>query len=69
MAERLDGPEALDDAALEASALFAAIRERGLRHESPLLLATVAEFAAGRLRAVDGRMLGPEGAPPRTGGP
>ena len=62
-AERIDGPGGLDDDALEASALFAAIRARGVRYESPLLLATVAEFAAGRLRAVDGRVLGRDGLP------
>ena len=53
----------LDDEALEASALFAAVRERGVRYESPLLLATIAEFAAGRLHVSDGRVLGPDGAP------
>ena len=52
----------LDDEALEAAALFAALRERGVRYESPLLLATIAELAAGRLRVSDGRVLGPDGA-------
>ena len=52
-----------DDEELEASALFAAIRERGVQYESPLLLATIAEFAAGRLRAVGGQVVGPDGAP------
>ena len=52
-----------DDEELEASALFAAIRERGVQYESPMLLATIAEFAAGRLRAVQGRVLGPDGVP------
>ncbi len=53
----------LDDAALEATPLFAAIRERGVRRESPLLVAALGEFAAGRLRAAGGRVLDASGAP------
>ena len=52
----------LDDAAIEATPLFAAIRERGLRREAPLLVAALAEFAAGRLRAEAGRVLDATGA-------
>jgi folate-dependent phosphoribosylglycinamide formyltransferase PurN len=53
----------LDDSALEATPLFAAIRERGLRREAPLLVATLAEFASGRLHAEGGRVLDTAGAP------
>ncbi len=53
----------LDEAAFEASPLFAAIRERGLRREAPLLVAAIAEFASGRLRAQGGRVLDAAGAP------
>ena len=58
-----DRIDALDDGALEQSALFAAIRGEGMRYEAPLLLATIAEFAAGQLRATAGRVLGADGAP------
>jgi len=47
----------LDDAALERSALFAAIRAEGVRRESPLLVATLAAFADGRRRTAAGRVL------------
>lgn len=53
--------EMLDDKALEASALFAAIRQEAVRYEAPLLLATVAEFATGRLRIAGGRVMGAGG--------
>lgn len=56
-------PGALDDAAIEASGLFDAIREEGVRREAPLLLATLAAFADGRLRAEGGRLLDARGAP------
>lgn len=58
----LDAPSDLDDAALEATPLFAAIRERGIRREAPLLVAALAEFASGRLRAEGGRVLDASGA-------
>lgn len=61
LAPRLD---ALDDAALEASALFAAIRAVGVVREAPLLVATLRAFAAGRLRAAGARVLDAAGAPP-----
>jgi folate-dependent phosphoribosylglycinamide formyltransferase PurN len=51
------GANGLDDAALEATPLFAAIRERGLSRESPLLVAALSEFASGRRRAEGGRVL------------
>jgi folate-dependent phosphoribosylglycinamide formyltransferase PurN len=53
----LGDASALDDDALEATPLFAAIRERGVRRESPLLVAALAEFASGRLRSEGGRVL------------
>lgn len=53
----------LDDAAIEASALFAAIRATGMVREAPLLVATLREFAAGRLRADGGKVLDAPGRP------
>ena len=41
---------ALDREAMQALPLFAAIREQGMRYESPLVVAALAEFGAGRLR-------------------
>lgn len=40
----------MDDDALEAAPLFRAIRDEGLRHESPFLMAALTEFASGRLQ-------------------
>lgn len=60
------GRAELDDAALEDSALFAAIRERGVAREAPLVLATLEEFASGRRRAEGGRVLDSSG---ETAGP
>ena len=57
--------DTLDDAALEESALFHAIRERGVGYEAPLLLATLGEFAAGRLHARHGRVVDAAGADAR----
>jgi folate-dependent phosphoribosylglycinamide formyltransferase PurN len=57
--------DAMDNASLEATRLFAAIRADGVVRESPLLLATLAEFAEGRLRAEGGRVLDAEGRPAR----
>ncbi|MSP22405.1 MAG: phosphoglycerate transporter [Dehalococcoidia bacterium] len=51
----LGDPSSLDDAAIEATPLFAAIRERGVVREAPLLVAALSEFASGRLRAQGGR--------------
>lgn len=45
--------EGMDDAALDETALFAAIRELGVAYEAPFLVAALAEFAAGRLRIRD----------------
>ena len=56
-------PGELDDEALDATALFAAVRERSVARESPLVVATLAEFAAGKLRVEDGRILDPSGRP------
>jgi phosphoribosylglycinamide formyltransferase-1 len=53
----------LDDEAIEASPLFAAIRAAGVDRESPLLVATLREFAEGRLRAEGARMVDAAGAP------
>jgi phosphoribosylglycinamide formyltransferase-1 len=56
----------LDDDAIEASDLFSAIRRVGMVRESPLLLATLAEFAAGRRRTDGARILDATGAPAET---
>ena len=53
----------LDDEAIEASPLFAAIRAAGVDRESPLLLATLREFAERRLRAEGARIVDAAGAP------
>ena len=53
----------LDDEALEATPLFTAIRNEGVRYESPLLMATIAEFAAGRLRAQGAAVVDADGKP------
>lgn len=60
---RLGASESLGDEALEASALFAAIRRTGMVRESPLLLATLQEFAAGRRRTDGARVLDDSGQP------
>jgi folate-dependent phosphoribosylglycinamide formyltransferase PurN len=44
----------LDRDAMQALPLFTAIREQGMRYESPLVVAALAEFGAGRLR-IDGQ--------------
>ncbi len=46
------------DEDLEHSLLFSSIRERGLRQESPLLVATLRAFSEGRLRVEDGHIFG-----------
>ena len=51
----------LDDATIEASPLFATIRQRGMAYESPLLVAALEAFANGRLRADGGRVLDAHG--------
>lgn len=56
------GTDALDDEALEATPLFAAIREQGMRYEPPLVLATLAEFGAGALRIDGSRVVDAAGA-------
>ena len=62
--ELLPAPAAdLDDRALEGSALFAAIRARGVEREAPLLAATLAAFASGQLRVEGARVLDATGAP------
>ena len=53
----LEAAPLLDDDALEASALFAAVRARGMRHEAPLLVATLQAFASGRLHIEGGQLL------------
>ena len=52
--------DAASDRELEASPLFEAIRRRGLRHEAPLLVATLRAVADGRLRLAGRRL---DGAP------
>jgi phosphoribosylglycinamide formyltransferase-1 len=55
--------DSLSDADLDRTALFGAIRTAGVRRESPLLVATLSEFAAGRLRAEGGTILDVTGDP------
>lgn len=52
-----------DDAALEASELFALIRAAGVARESPLLVATLGALAARRLRIEAGAVLDASGKP------
>jgi phosphoribosylglycinamide formyltransferase 1 len=49
------------DDAIEASSLFAAIREVGMVRESPLLLATLEAFASGRRRTEGARVFDASG--------
>lgn len=56
-------PPTLDDAAVEETPLFGAIRAAGVVRESPLLVATLQAFAEGRLVARDGAVLDRSGAP------
>ena len=62
----LGDPHALDDPALEASPLFARIREAQMAYEAPLLVSALQAFADGRMRAAGGRILDAAGndAPP-----
>ncbi len=53
--------DTLGDDALDETALFTAIRAAGVVRESPLLLATLHEFASGRLRAEGSRILDASG--------
>lgn len=46
----------LDPDAIEATELFQRIRERGVEYEAPFLIATLAAFANGRLRAKGARL-------------
>ena len=55
--------DGLDDEALEATPLFTAIRDEGVRYESPLLLATIAELATGRLRVQGAVVVDADGKP------
>ncbi len=57
---------ALDDAAIEASPLFARIRAAQMAVEAPLLVSALQAFADGRMRALPGRIVDAEGndAPP-----
>ena len=60
----LDGAiDESDDAAVEATPLFARIREAQLAVEAPFLVAALAAFADGRLRAAGHRVLAVSGAP------
>ena len=60
---RVGDATTLADDAVEASELFAAIRRVGMVRESPLLLATLAEFAAGRRRTDGAQILDAAGKP------
>lgn len=55
--------DALDDTALDASGLFAAIRAAGMVRESPLLIATLRKFAARHLHVNASRVLDASGRP------
>lgn len=56
-------PSPAGDDDLEATPLFTQIRAAGVQRESPLLVATLAAFAAGRLRVDGGRVVDAAGAP------
>ena len=56
-------PATMSDDALDATPLFGAIRALGVLRESPLLVATLREFGAGRLRTSGARVLDADGAP------
>lgn len=57
-------PVDLDDAALDATPLFARIRQAMVAHEAPFLVATLQAFADGRVRLEGDRIVGAAGAPP-----
>ena len=52
--DALGDPSSLTDATLDQCDLFASIRERGVARERPLLVATLAAFADGRLHLAAG---------------
>lgn len=54
---------ALDRDAFEALPLFTAIREQGMRYESPLVVAALAEFGAGHLSIEGDTVVGADGEP------
>ena len=62
----LGDPARLGDAAVEASPLFAAIREAQMAYEAPLLVSALQAFADGRMHALPGRIVDASGhdAPP-----
>ncbi len=53
--------DTLDRETIQALPLFTAIRERGMRYESPLVVAALAEFGAGRLRVEGETIVGADG--------
>jgi len=60
----LDGHiDEMDDAAIEATPLFLRIRDAGLAVEAPFLVAALAAFAEGRVRAERGALHTPADAP------
>jgi phosphoribosylglycinamide formyltransferase-1 len=60
----LDGHvDEMDDATIEATPLFHRIRELQMAVEAPFLVAALAAFADGRVRAEPGRLLTPSGDP------
>lgn len=59
----LGDPAALPDETIDASALFTAIRERGVARERPLLVATLGAFADGRVRVRDEQPVDASGRP------
>lgn len=58
-----DDLASLSDDAIEATALFTAIRSAGVHRESPLLVATLEAFADGRRSVSRGTILDAESAP------
>ena len=62
----LNDPSGMDDAAIEASALFSRIRDAQMAYEAPLLVSALQAFADGRMRALPERILDATGndAPP-----
>lgn len=57
----LGDPSRLDDAAIEASALFATMREAQMAYEAPLLVSALQAFADGRMHALPGRIVDEHG--------
>lgn len=57
----LGDPRTLDDSTIDGSPLFARIREAQMACEAPLLVSALQAFADGRMQALSGRILDPNG--------